>query len=99
MISATSKATHITPRTETTVMASAVEFRRDGLEEIASLADRANIALGDIGARRLHSVIERLLESVAFDAPDRLRGPITVDEPYVKTTLATFYDEVDISRK
>ena len=49
-----------------------LHFTADGIDEIASIADRANLALGDIGARRLHTVVEQLLGQVAFLAPDKL---------------------------
>ncbi len=55
---------------------------REGVEEIAALAHRLNKDLADIGARRLHMVLERLLESVAFDAPEEA-GRVTVDASYV----------------
>ncbi len=54
----------------------------EGVEEIAALAHKLNKELADIGARRLHMVLERLLESVAFDAPEEA-GKVTVDAAYV----------------
>ncbi|MCZ6786736.1 MAG: ATP-dependent protease ATPase subunit HslU [Planctomycetota bacterium] len=57
-------------------------FTSDGLEEIAALAQRLNSEQGDIGARRLHMVLERLLEPIAFAAPEEA-GKITVNAAYV----------------
>jgi len=59
-----------------------VEFTPDGVEEIAALAQRLNAEKADIGARRLHMVLERLLEPVSFAAPEE-SAPVRVDAAYV----------------
>lgn len=59
-----------------------LEFTPDGVEEIAALAQRLNTEKSDIGARRLHMVLERLLEPVSFGAPED-RGRVRVDAPFV----------------
>jgi ATP-dependent HslUV protease ATP-binding subunit HslU len=59
-----------------------LEFTPDGLEEVAALARRLNVEKSDIGARRLHMVLERLLESVSFGAPED-GGRVRVDAPFV----------------
>ena len=59
-----------------------LEFTREGVEEIAALAHRLNSEQSDIGARRLHMVLERLLEPVAYAAPEEA-GKVTVDAAYV----------------
>ena len=59
-----------------------LEFTADGIEEIAALAQRLNAEESDIGARRLHMVLERLLEPVAFGAPEE-GGRVEVDAGYV----------------
>ena len=59
-----------------------LEFTADGVEEIAALAQRLNTEKSDIGARRLHMVLERLLEPVSFSAPEE-RGRVRVDAPFV----------------
>ncbi|HEX5137693.1 MAG TPA: ATP-dependent protease ATPase subunit HslU [Planctomycetota bacterium] len=59
-----------------------LQFTPDGVEEIAALAQRLNTEKSDIGARRLHMVLERLLEAVSFDAPEE-RGRVTVNAPFV----------------
>jgi ATP-dependent HslUV protease ATP-binding subunit HslU len=76
-----------------------IEFRQEGLEEVALLADRANVVLGDIGARRLHGVLERLLEGVSFEAPDHRRGKIAVDRAFVRHALADFIEELDLTKR
>lgn len=76
-----------------------IEFAPDGIEEVAVLADRANVVLGDIGARRLHGVLERLLEGVAFDAPDHRQGRVVVDRAFVRESLVDFMAEIDVSKR
>ncbi len=77
-----------------------LRFAPDGIEEIALLADRANIALGEIGARRLHTVVERLLAQVSFAAPDALPSKtVLVDRAYVRENLKALYDECDLTRR
>jgi ATP-dependent HslUV protease ATP-binding subunit HslU len=59
-----------------------LRFTPDGVEEIAALAQRLNVDKADIGARRLHMVLERLLEPVAFGAPEEA-GKVVIDAAYV----------------
>ena len=73
-----------------------LHFTADGIDEIASIADRANLALGDIGARRLHTVVEQLLGQVAFLAPDKLPSKaVRVDSGYVREQLRALYERCD----
>jgi ATP-dependent HslUV protease ATP-binding subunit HslU len=66
-----------------------LEFTRDGVEEIAALAARLNTEQAEIGARRLHMVLERLLETVSFDAPEEA-GRVVVDAAYVLQRVEAF---------
>ncbi|MHC5052236.1 MAG: HslU--HslV peptidase ATPase subunit, partial [Planctomycetota bacterium] len=59
-----------------------LSFTGDGVEEVAALAQRLNVEKADIGARRLHMVLEGLLEPVAFEAPEE-SGSVVVDAAYV----------------
>jgi ATP-dependent HslUV protease ATP-binding subunit HslU len=74
-------------------------FGRDGLEEIASLADRLNVALGDIGARRLSTVLESLLEGILFAAPEGTPRRLLVDARFVREQGAGLLAEADLSKK
>jgi ATP-dependent HslUV protease ATP-binding subunit HslU len=74
-----------------------LSFSPDGIAEIAALADRLNVARGDIGARRLHSVLERLLEGLFFDAPDAAPPAVLVDRDYVREFGRTLYEEADLA--
>ncbi len=75
-----------------------VEFTDDGVREIARIASEVNQRTEDIGARRLHTVMERLLEGVSFDAPDIAPARVTVNEAYVRERLAGLAGDADTSR-
>jgi ATP-dependent HslUV protease ATP-binding subunit HslU len=76
-----------------------LSFARDGLEEVASLADRLNVALGDIGARRLHTVLESLLEGVLFGAPEDVPRRVLLDAGFVREHGRALFEEADLSRR
>ncbi len=75
-----------------------VEFTPDGVKRIAETAWQVNERTENIGARRLHTVMERLMEDVAFDAPDRQSGPLKIDAAYVDAKLAKLAANEDLSR-
>jgi ATP-dependent HslUV protease ATP-binding subunit HslU len=75
-----------------------VQIRDDAIEELARIAFEVNERMENIGARRLHTVMERLLDGVSFDAPD-LRGQrIVVDAAYVRERLQGIAQDEDLSR-
>ena len=75
-----------------------VQFRDEAVEEIARIAAEVNERMENIGARRLHTIMERLLDEVSFDAAD-LRGQrIVVDAAYVRTRLEGIATDEDLSR-
>ena len=75
-----------------------VVFQDDGVEEIARLAEEVNERSENIGARRLHTVMEKLLDEISFDA-DRMRGArIPVDARYVRERLEGVVRDEDLSR-
>jgi ATP-dependent HslUV protease ATP-binding subunit HslU len=76
----------------------ALTFTAGAVERIADFAARVNDANENIGARRLHTVMERLLDEVSFDSPDRGRQSITIDEAYVDRMLADIVRNDDLSR-
>jgi ATP-dependent HslUV protease ATP-binding subunit HslU len=67
----------------------AVKFQRDGLETVADIAWKLNQSTQNIGARRLHTVLERLLEEVSFEGPDLKGQTILIDRHYVQDKLAS----------
>jgi ATP-dependent HslUV protease ATP-binding subunit HslU len=75
-----------------------VQFRDDAIEELARIAAEVNERMENIGARRLHTVMERLLDAVSFDAPE-LRGQrIVIDAAYVRERLEGVASDEDLSR-
>jgi len=75
-----------------------LEFTREALEEIARFAFRVNEGTENIGARRLHTIMERVLDEISFDAPDKKGEHITVDAQYVSKMLADIVKDQDLSR-
>ncbi len=73
-------------------------FTRDGIEEIAATATTVNERTENIGARRLHTVMERLLDDISFDAPEKKGAKITIDAKYVRDRLADIAQSQDLSR-
>ena len=75
-----------------------IEFTPDGVRRIAEIAWRVNERTENIGARRLHTVLERLLESLSFEAPDRGREPVVIDAAYVDCELGELLENEDLTR-
>ena len=73
-------------------------FTDDGLSRIAEVAFQVNETTENIGARRLHTVMERLLESASFEAADNSGGTIEVNAEYVNSNLGDLVQDVDLSR-
>ena len=74
-----------------------LEFRPDGVRRIAEIAYDVNARTENIGARRLHTVLERLLQQVAFEAPD-VSGAVVVDAAMVEQRLGELIQDEDLSR-
>ncbi len=78
-----------------------LEFAEDGIRKIAEIAWRVNERTENIGARRLHTVMERLLEEVSFGAPDMAiasNGKLVIDAEYVEKQLADLAQDEDLAR-
>lgn len=75
-----------------------LEFAKEGIARIAHLAWQVNEGTENIGARRLHTVLERLLEELSFSANDLADSNVTVDEAYVNEHLANLVSNTDLSR-
>ena len=75
-----------------------LQFAPDGVQRIAQTAFDVNERTENIGARRLHTVMERLLEDLSYAAPDRGGDAITVDAAYVDQRLADLAGDLDLSR-
>ncbi|MFN2348765.1 MAG: ATP-dependent protease ATPase subunit HslU [Thioalkalivibrio sp.] len=74
-----------------------VNFTEDGVRRIAEIATQVNERTENIGARRLHTVIERLLEEISYEAPD-YQGPVNIDADYVSGRLTELMEDEDLSR-
>ncbi len=75
-----------------------VSFTEDGIAALARIAAEVNTAVENIGARRLYTVMERVFETLSFDAPDRSGATVTVDAAYVEANLGELSRSVDMSR-
>jgi len=75
-----------------------IDFTRDAIDEIADIAAYVNEKTENIGARRLHTVLEKLLEDISFEAPEKKNGQLTIDRRYVKGKLADIVKDEDLSR-
>ncbi|HEY7929292.1 MAG TPA: ATP-dependent protease ATPase subunit HslU, partial [Steroidobacteraceae bacterium] len=75
-----------------------LEFAPDGVRRLAEIAWQVNERTENIGARRLHTVMERLLESVSFDASERPDSALTIDAKYVDEHLGDLAKDEDLSR-
>ncbi|HEX6799441.1 MAG TPA: ATP-dependent protease ATPase subunit HslU [Ktedonobacterales bacterium] len=75
-----------------------LEFTDDGIAEIARCAQRMNERVENIGARRLHTVMEKVLEDVSYQAPDLAGQTVTVDAAFVRGRLEKLLTDEDLSR-
>ena len=74
-----------------------VTFSEDALDTIAEIASEVNLETEDIGARRLYTILERVLEDLSFDAPDMDEKEMVVDSDYVREKLGRIRENIDIS--
>ncbi len=75
-----------------------LEFSDDGINEIANIASEVNSSVENIGARRLHTIIERILDDISFTATDRSGEKITINSEYVKKNLGELAKDTDLSK-
>ncbi len=75
-----------------------LDFTTESLEEIAHFAFRVNESTENIGARRLHTIMERVLDEMSFEAPEKKGEDITVDADYVRKMLTDIVKDQDLSR-
>jgi len=75
-----------------------ITFTDDAIEEIASTASIVNEKTENIGARRLHTILEKVIEDISFDASDWEDGDLTIDAAYVKDKLGSIVRDEDLSR-
>ena len=75
-----------------------LEFTEDGINTIAHIASEVNSSVENIGARRLHTIIERVLDEISFTATDRAGEKITVDAKYIKDNIGELVKDTDLSK-
>ena len=75
-----------------------VTFSQDGIDALAKAAAEVNRSIENIGARRLHTIMERVFEDLSFDAPDQAGADITINAAYVNDRIAELAKSADISR-
>ena len=75
-----------------------LEFTDDGIDTLAKISAEVNSSVENIGARRLHTIIEKVLDDISFNATDRSGETITIDRKYVQTNLGNLVKDTDLSK-
>jgi ATP-dependent HslUV protease ATP-binding subunit HslU len=75
-----------------------VNFTDDAVDALASYAYQVNQSTQNIGARRLYTIMERLLEELSFEAPDMKKANVEIDAAYVTARLKDVADDEDLSK-
>ena len=75
-----------------------LEFTTEALAEVANFAFKVNEGTENIGARRLHTIMEKVLDEISFEAPDMKEKQVTIDADYVRKTLTDIVKDQDLSR-
>jgi ATP-dependent HslUV protease ATP-binding subunit HslU len=75
-----------------------LEFTREGIEALADIAYEVNRTTQNIGARRLHTILERVVEDVSFDGPDLPNKRVRIDGDYVRGRLREILQKEDLSK-
>ena len=75
-----------------------LRFTKDGIETIAKLATEINASVENIGARRLHTIIERVLDEISFNATDKGGETVIIDKNYVTKNLGELAKDTDLSK-
>ena len=71
---------------------------RDGIDTIANIASDVNSKIENIGARRLHTIIERVLDEISFTATDRAGEKISINSDYIQKNLGELVKDTDLSK-
>jgi ATP-dependent HslUV protease ATP-binding subunit HslU len=75
-----------------------LEFTDDGIDMLAKISAEVNSSVENIGARRLHTIIEKVLDDISFNATDRAGETITIDQKYVQDNLGNLVKDTDLSK-
>ncbi len=75
-----------------------LQFTDDGIEELAEISSQINSTIENIGARRLHTILEKVLEEISFSAPDKSGEKIVIDKSFVQKNLGDIIKDKDLSK-
>ena len=75
-----------------------LEFTDDGIDMLAKISAEVNASVENIGARRLHTIIEKVLDDISFNATDRAGETVTIDQKYVQDNLGNLVKDTDLSK-
>ena len=75
-----------------------LDFTDDGIERIAEIAEEVNLKTENIGARRLHTILEKVMENISFEAPFKISKKVVIDKAYVDDRLKDIVKDEDLSR-
>ncbi len=75
-----------------------LEFTDDGIDKLAKISAEVNASVENIGARRLHTIIEKVLDDISFNATDRAGETIVIDQDYVQNNLGNLVKDTDLSK-
>ena len=75
-----------------------LEFTEDGIDLIAKVSAEVNASVENIGARRLHTLLEKILDDISFTAPDRSGEKIIIDKKYIENNLGELAKDMDLSK-
>ena len=75
-----------------------LEFSEDGIDAIANIASEVNATVENIGARRLHTIIEKILDEISFTATDRAGEKIIINKDYINKNLDNLVKDTDLSK-
>ena len=75
-----------------------LNFTDDGIDMLAKISAEVNSSVENIGARRLHTIIEKVLDDISFNATDKAGETITVDQKYVQNNLGNLVKDTDLSK-
>ena len=75
-----------------------LEFTDDGIDKLAKISAEVNASVENIGARRLHTIIEKVLDDISFNATDRAGETIIINKNYVQENLGNLVKDTDLSK-
>ena len=75
-----------------------LNFSEESISEIALIATKVNEEIENIGARRLHTILEKILEDISFSASEKKASQVEIDQKYVKNQIGDIYKDTDLTR-